>query len=477
MGRPLAIADRDANLMCEAAAWFRRNDGWKTRDDGRPREVLLFAVRLIDVLRSLPIEPRARHLVRVWHRRLRRWSGFPVALPGSPPDSFRPARGGPGTTDFVFFGVVDWHFRFQRPQQLAVHLVRRGHRVLYVSSNFLDAPGDGFRVEKLDEVHPLYQVYFALRGAPGIYWQVADTPMVEQLRRGLSGTLGWSGWREPVFVLGHPFWSALIADVDCAALVYDRMDFHEGFGSFSDRLRETEQGLMRRADLTVCSSRWLEQDASRFAREAVLIRNATDFDHFSAPPQECYRDPQGRRVIGYYGSIAPWLDLDIVAGIAERFRECAIILIGRDQIGAARRLSRHPNVKVLNEVPYAKLPGYLHGFDVCILPRPVNPLTRAMNPVKLYEYLSAGRPVVATNLPEIQEMSELPGLVYSGNDRETFLDAVAAALAEAPDDPRVEARRRFAASQTWPLRAEQLERQVRRLVAAGSVGGIRERPD
>ena len=207
---------------------------------------------------------------------------------------------------------------------------------------------------------------------------------------------------------------------DYAALVYDRMDFHEGFGTFSDESRHAEKELMRCADLTVCSSQWLEQDASGYAQRLTLIRNAADFQHFAARPAACYQESQGRRIIGYYGAIASWLDLDIVAAIAERFPACSVLLIGRDQIGAGRRLRRYRNIVLIDEVPYKLLPGYLHAFDVCILPRVVNPLTRAMNPVKLYEYLSAGRPVVATNLPEIQEMAGLSGLVYASDDRGGF---------------------------------------------------------
>lgn len=422
--------------------------------------------RLGEALRRLPIDQRTRHALRTLQSRLKRWAGLSNALPGQSPDAVRPGQPTRRGIDFVFFGVVDWHFRFQRPQQLAVQLARRGHRVLYVSSNFIDDSGHGFRVEQLDEAYPLYQIHLSLRGAPGIYWQRPTGASVDQLRRGIGAALEWAGWRVPVFVLGHPFWSVLCGWGHYSALVYDRMDFHEGFGTFSDQSRDVEQELMRCADLTVCSSQWLEQDASVYAPRLALIRNAADFNHFSVRPANCYRDPRGRRIIGYYGAIASWLDLDIVAATADRFPECSVLLIGRDQIGAGRRLRRHRNITLLDEVPYSLLPGYLHAFDVCILPRVVNALTRAMNPVKLYEYLSAGRPVVATNLPEIQEMRDLSGLVYASDDRAEFLDAVASALAEAPGDSRVEARRRFAAGQTWALRAEALEREVLQLITS-----------
>jgi glycosyltransferase involved in cell wall biosynthesis len=140
----------------------------------------------------------------------------------------------------------------------------------------------------------------------------------------------------------------------------------------------------------------------------------------------------------------------LVAEVAQAYPSCLILLIGHDQIGAGRRLRHIANVRLLGEVPYRQLPYYLHGFDVCLLPRRILPLTKAMNPVKVYEYLSAGRPVVAVDLPELQQFGDL---VYNASSPAAFLDSVGTALAESRTAAIVAQRRDFAARETWAKRA------------------------
>jgi hypothetical protein len=98
----------------------------------------------------------------------------------------------------------------------------------------------------------------------------------------------------------------------------------------------------------------------------------------------------------------------------------------------------------------------LRGFYVGLSPRRILPLTEAMNPVKLYEYLSAGRPVVAFYLPELWQFGEL---VYSARTAEALLEAVGTASAEPRDAAIVARRRNFAAQQTWSERAVSSLRQ------------------
>jgi glycosyltransferase involved in cell wall biosynthesis len=110
-------------------------------------------------------------------------------------------------------------------------------------------------------------------------------------------------------------------------------------------------------------------------------------------------------------------------------------------------------------LPYAELPRYLHGFDVCILPFKVIPLTLATNPVKVYEYLSAGKPVVAVDLPE---MAQFGDLVTLAGDATAFLRGIAGCLDEPRDCGQAARRRAFAKNQTWTQRAATLMASVER---------------
>jgi GT2 family glycosyltransferase/2-polyprenyl-3-methyl-5-hydroxy-6-metoxy-1,4-benzoquinol methylase/glycosyltransferase involved in cell wall biosynthesis len=375
-----------------------------------------------------------------------------AAIPFQHPE-MKPAQKTKGLFDYIFWGVIDWHFRHQRPQHLAQNLALAGRRVFYVSAVLLDDDRPGFEVEALDDSGSLFQVKLYARGGSSIYASAADKELSARLRGSAGELLLWAGCREVISFVQHPFWYEVAAGIPNCRLVYDCMDYHEGFGNIAPEIIALEKDLLRTADLTVTSSQLLDQMASDRTAQRVLIRNAADFEHFSNPPSRLYRDERGRRVIGYYGAIAEWFDLDLVAAVAEKFREHCLVLVGSDTVRARSRLGRLPNVKFIGEVPYGELPYYLYGFDVCILPFKVVPLTRATNPVKVYEYLSAGRQVVSIDLPEMQQFGDL---VRVADNHADFISAVAAAMDQEIDPDAVRRRRAFAGEQTWAHRVDTL---------------------
>jgi GT2 family glycosyltransferase/glycosyltransferase involved in cell wall biosynthesis len=373
-------------------------------------------------------------------------------VPFQPP-AILPRQKSTGLSDYLFWGVIDWHFRHQRPQHLAQNLALTGRRVFYISAVLLDDDRPGFEVEALDDSGSLFQAKLYARGGGSIYASAADDALNAQLRGSAGELLLWASCRELISFVQHPFWYHVGAALPNCRVVYDCMDYHEGFGNIASEIIALEQDLLRTADLTVTSSKLLDQMASDRTAQRALVRNAADFEHFSNPPTTTYHDERGRRVIGYYGAIAEWFDLELVAAVAKKFRECCLVLVGSDTVRAKSKLGRLPNVKFIGEVPYRELPYYLYGFDVCILPFKVMPLTRATNPVKVYEYLSAGRQVVSIDLPEMEQFGDL---VRVANNHSDFISAVDAALNQEPDPDAVRKRQAFAKEQTWTHRVDTL---------------------
>ncbi|QNU15387.1 glycosyltransferase [Thermomonas sp. XSG] len=366
----------------------------------------------------------------------------------------------PSQRDVFVWAVIDWHFRIQRPQHLARELAAAGHRVFYVSNNFIDAAQPGFSVEALDADGRLFQVNLHLAGRPAIYHAAPDAAQREQLRASVGMLLAWTRSHACASLVQHPFWLETAQVLPNQRLVYDCMDHHAGFADNTDDVLAREHELMRAADLLVVTSDWLHEETRRHNPNCLTIRNASQYEHFCEPPAEVFRDPHGRRVIGYYGAIAEWFDVELVEQVARRHPDCLVLLVGADTAGAQRRLGHLDNVQFTGEVPYARLPFYLHAFDVCLLPFHVVPLTLATNPVKIYEYLSAGREVVSVALPEMRQFGDL---VRTGGDGPAFLAALDAAL-QAPGDAAMVARRRaFAAGQTWRHRATDLMEAVEAL--------------
>lgn len=417
---------------------------------------------LTKLYRKLPISHAARFYISFYVRKFLKITSLqqaPKPLPVSNPDGGGAylKRGQPGLKDYFFFGVIDWHFRHQRPQQLALSIAQTGRRVFYVSVNFVDSTESGYEVETLPGGLGLYQIKFKVSGPLSVYAQAASQAQLKQLQAGLALLWVNAGTEFAVHVLQHPFWHKLASFVPAARVVYDCMDYHAGFDNTAKAHDSTELEMLSGSDLTVVTSDFLADFVKPTARHVALIRNAAEFAHFNAAAADAPELlKRKRRVIGYYGAIAEWFDGGLVRLIAEKFPDCDIQLIGDDSAGVGKALANLANVHFYGEKPYAELPQWLTGFDVCLIPFKVSPLTLATNPVKVYEYLSAGKPVVGTALPELKQFGEL---VYYAADKQAFLAHLETALNERNQYGAAELRQQrieFVRAQTWQQRADQL---------------------
>ena len=364
-----------------------------------------------------------------------------------------------GRQDVLAFSVIDYHFRIQRPQQLARQLAVQGHTVFYISNHFVDRPEPGFDLEPIDGER-LVQIRLYLRGAPAIYFAGPSPEDLVQLAAGLQLLMEKMNIFSPIALIEHAYWHPLAWKLPNTLRVYDCMDFHEGFGNVPRELIELEERLLKEADMVVVTSSWLDEAVRPHNVSTCVVRNAGEFDHFANPPESVYKHPQYRKIIGYFGAIAEWFDSDLVEKIARATPDALVLLIGNDTAGVGHQLRHLPNVLLTGEQPYAKLPHYLHAFDVCLLPFKVLPLTLATNPVKVYEYLASGRHVVCTDLPEIAQFGDL---VAKAADHTSFVARVTEALGQSPSSELVRKRRQFASEQTWQARVADLLGHIRSL--------------
>lgn len=428
------------------------------------RKMLFNSARF--VYAHLPLSPGRKHALA---HRVRRWlrgttaavapsyAPLPMANPAADAQLF-PSEAVPAS---FIFGVIDWHFRVQRPQNLAKEFARSGLPTYYISNHFIDNDSPGFEVEPLEGVKGLFQIRLNVSGAPAIYHAPPTAKAIDQLRRSLAQLLQWTNVSKVHCIVQHGYWFPIARCVPNSTLIYDCMDHHEGFGNVGQELLDLEKSLMRRADLLVATSTWIEQHGKRENPNVAVVRNAAEYDVFSQPPQTVYKDVHNRKIIGYYGAIAEWFDLQLVKDLAQAFPQHLVLLIGADTVNGKKYLKGCANIVMPGEVPYASLPHYLHAMDVCILPFKVIPLTLATNPVKAYEYLSAGKPVVSVKLPEL---AYFDNLVSTAENPAEFICAVRDALARLPEPSQVgQARQAFAQNQTWKHRAIALREAIDQL--------------
>jgi teichuronic acid biosynthesis glycosyltransferase TuaH len=207
-------------------------------------------------------------------------------------------------------------------------------------------------------------------------------------------------------------------------LLYDCNDDHASFPGMRSWTQTYFNKTSRTADAVFASSRALLDKVAAVrggANGLEYLGNGVDFDHFQIANGSGVPE---RPRIGYIGALAPWLDFEAVADLARRRPEWEIVLVGPILLGVEEevfKLTSLPNVFHLEAVPYDRLPEVLGQFSLGLIPFRYNELTKGVNPNKLYEYLAAGLPVVATRFSE--EVKQYPDLVKAVDPGDDFAGA------------------------------------------------------
>lgn len=140
-----------------------------------------------------------------------------------------------------------------------------------------------------------------------------------------------------------------------------------------------------------------------------LITNGCDYNHFHNNINDIPCDlVMDKPIIGYYGAIASWFDYDLIKDISKT-NKYNIVLIGQiyDETYKLNNMNELSNVYYLGKKDYDELPKYLSHFDVCIIPFKINEITLSTSPVKLFEYMAGGKPIVTTDLPECRKYKSI----------------------------------------------------------------------
>jgi GT2 family glycosyltransferase/glycosyltransferase involved in cell wall biosynthesis len=362
-----------------------------------------------------------------------------------------------GRYDVIVFSIIDWDFRFQRPQQLGTQFGRHGHRVFYLSTTrFLAEGGPAWDLARKAE--NVGELRIRSRRALDVYRGGLDAADLDVLAQSFEALAGDLAMGDAVCLVQVPFWAPLaerLRDRLGWRVAYDCMDEWTNFPGFGAEVLAREEALVRGADATIVSADRLWEKWKGVAPHLVLAKNGIDSEHYRAlygenPLLAGARHP----IIGYYGALASWVDVPLVEKIVAAHPEATLVLAGGHFDVDLSALSRKPNVRLLGQRPYAEMPQLLWSFDVCVIPFLVNDITEATNPVKFYEYLYGGKPVVA---PALTELLPYAPLAYLARGHADFLAKLDAALLERADDPRREARRKVAQENDWAHRYEAID--------------------
>ncbi len=252
---------------------------------------------------------------------------------------------------------------------------------------------------------------------------------------------------------------------DRGSLFYYQDRYDEFTGVDAGRLRALIAELARGCDASVATSQALADDLRRLGARPVLAPHGVDVERFAGDP-----DPPSdiagleRPLVGYVGIIDDYLSLDAIRATAERLQRGTVVVVGRANTDVSTL--QHPRISMLGFRPYETIPAYLAAFDCCISPFQVSRLTTAVNPIKLREYLAAGRPVVSTPVPAVLEYRDV---VAVAADPAAFADAVDRMLEPSHDTPAARSRRRDSVrSESWDAVAERIRPTLLALAGVAS---------
>ncbi|MFQ5685033.1 MAG: glycosyltransferase [Candidatus Scalindua sp.] len=375
-------------------------------------------------------------------------------------------------SDILFLYGPTW----DQPAQVSKHhLARyfsRGRRVLYVENpihplSFLTRREEALRLWKrylngpIEENERLWVSTFfyplPYRGSRiclGGQWVniVNQTVIRPQLLR----LLDHLDFELPILFVGCAYALPLIEQIPHSLLVYHCSDDFTLTSSFPASFSDLEEELIRRCDVVITTSEELCQAKIHLGSKFVTVTNGAEIEHFAstqAPDTQLAPEladlPQP--IVGYIGSVFEWIDQEWVIQAARKLPTWSFVFIGplMTDISKLRDL---PNIHYLGPRRYEDLPKYLRGFDVTTVPFVTNDVTLRASPIKFYEYLASGVPIVATNLPDFEPLSDCAYLV---KDATQFSSALQRAVSEDSQEKR-QLRMTESQKYSWEVRGAQV---------------------
>lgn len=209
------------------------------------------------------------------------------------------------------------------------------------------------------------------------------------------------------------------------------------------------------ADVVIATSEKLYSMALGINPNTYLVPNGCDYDYFCQAHQGVLAIPEDIAgipgpIIGYVGVIASWLDFELIDRVAAEFPECSVVMVG--PLYNVADVPQRPNIHYLGFKPYDQLAAYEQAFDVGIVPFKLSNMVESVNPIKMWEYMAAGLPIVTTNLPEA---SRHPDAILCSLDHDEFIANLRRAIFE--DTPELrEQRLALARENSWLVRAQQV---------------------
>lgn len=348
----------------------------------------------------------------------------------------------------ICISTMNWNDLWTRKQRFMDMLSKNGNKILYVEpfswvkgnklrDKFITVFKNVFlqpfgRLQKISETLYVLKLSLAIPFKKRFYIAAFLNGVI--LKYQIRTIVKKLNFTQPLLWVYDPFDRFIIDGFNEKIVIYDCVDDHSAYpGVKREFVKKIEEMLVKRADLVFVTAVGLYEDKKHLNEKIFVIPNGVDVEHLKKAQEEKTIVPDDllavpRPRIGYIGAIADWIDLDLISYIAESSPEWSLVLIG--PIIAQRNLDflkKAKNIYFLGRKDLQILPNYLKGLDICLNPFKLNELSKKVNPLKVYEYLAAGKAVISTDMPEVRKFE---GIVKFGYNKEDFIKLIDETLKE-----------------------------------------------
>lgn len=262
-----------------------------------------------------------------------------------------------------------------------------------------------------------------------------------------------------------PLQVELLEAIPYQTLIYEYIDDFSVMSYITPEMKEKHYELMEKSDLTLCTAQVLYEDALPYAKKIFLSPNAADYEFFhknrNSVTSPILRDIVQKYdcILGYYGCLANWVDYDLLLEVARKKPNWCFVLIGHCPDGTIKQLQQSglDNILVYPAQPYKDLPQFISAFDIQMIPFRINNITKRTSPVKLFEYMASGKPILTSAMPECLQYRS----VITYTDAQDFIEKVPKLIDLGKDKDYLKIMDDEAKENTWDARVNSILKALR----------------
>lgn len=275
----------------------------------------------------------------------------------------------------------------------------------------------------------------------------------------------WLGIRRPILWLENARAADSLDWIEHSIAVYHVSDLvvADNFVANPDKQREHEARISRESDLVICVSKSLYELKRAEKSNVHYIPHGVDYELFSnaqASAKSHYTEGIPGPIVGYYGTMTANNDIEMMEYCARQLPQLSFVFAGHITTGDYSQLASMPNVFLLGKLPYESIPSLCHSFDVCMLQWKMNDWIRNCNPLKMFEYMAAGKPIVSV---EIKEVVQYADIVSVAKNKEDFCRSIEWEIHNDSEERRAE-RIGIASKHSWENHVERIAQLMQQAV-------------